>query len=111
MRKFYEVKSEFDNLYKKKSMFTSIVPVNLTINKQCKIKGKNNTNNEEYYKWQFIYSLIYSGLYSKDVIGVEVSFPKGNKESNPIRFDAAIFDSIDWFEHYKNGMWRKTQFH
>ena len=101
MRKFYEVKLEFDNLYKNKDSFTAIVPVNLTINKQCIIKGKNNNNNEEYYKWQFIYSLIYSGLYSKDVIGVEVSFPKGNKESNPIRFDAAIFDSSDWFDHYK----------
>ena len=52
MRKFYDVKLEFDNLYKNKDSFTAIVPVNLTINKQCKIKGKNND-----YSKQFIIPL------------------------------------------------------
>lgn len=36
----------------------------------------------------------------KIFIGVEVSFPKGNKNSASIKLDAAIFDNKDWFEHY-----------
>ena len=38
---------------------------------------------------------------SKDYIGVEVQFPKGNKSSAPIKLDGAIFDNKDWFIHYK----------
>ena len=101
MNKFYEAKSEFDIKYKNDTLFTAIVPVHMTINKECIIKRKNKEANEEYFKWQFIYSLITSGMYNKEYIGVEVSFPKGNKDSAPIKFDGAIFDSSDWFKHYK----------
>ena len=55
---------------------------------------------EEYYKWQFIMSLIDSGLISKDYIGTEVRFPKGSKASNPLKVDAAIFDDTAWIGHY-----------
>lgn len=63
----------------------------------CNVKGEPN---EEFYKWQFLHSLIATGLYAKDYIGTEVRFPKGNKTSAPLRMDAAIFDSPDWLEHY-----------
>ncbi len=99
---FSDKKEEFDEEYKNKNEIKAIVPVNLEINKTCIIKTKNNERNEEYYKWQFIYTLIKSGMYNKDYIGVEVCLPKGNKNSAPIKFDAAIFKSPDWFKHYKN---------
>lgn len=99
--KFSEKKEEFDDLYKNKNEFNAIVPVNMDLNKVCKIKGKNNEPNEEYFKWQFIYSIINSGMYNKDYIGVEVCLPKGNKNSAPIKFDAAIFKDSQWFKHYK----------
>ena len=101
LKKFSEAKEDFDHLYNDKDKFTAVVPVNLTLNKECKIKSKNNTRNEEYYKWQFITSLINSGLYAKDYIGVEICLPKGNKNSAPIKFDGAIFKSSEWFAHYK----------
>lgn len=101
VKKFSIEKENFDKEYNKKDTFVAIVPVNLTLGKKCIIKGKNNERNEEYYKWQFISSLINSGLYSKDFIGVEVCLPKGNKNSAPIKFDAAIFRDSNWFEHYK----------
>ena len=47
-----------------------------------------------------LYCFVSAGLCSKDFIGVEVSFPKGNKNSASIKLDAAIFDNKDWFEHY-----------
>lgn len=61
---------------------------------------KDGSHNEQYYKWQFLYCFVSAGLCSKDFIGVEVSFPKGNKNSASIKLDAAIFDNKDWFEHY-----------
>jgi hypothetical protein len=42
------------------------------------IRSSKGEPTEQYYKWQFIYALIHSGLYAKDFIGVEVGFPKGN---------------------------------
>ncbi len=101
MKKFIESKLEYDEIYKNKDFTVSFLPVHLSISKTCTIKNKKGTRNEEYYKWQFFYSLVYSGMYNKENIGCEISFPKGNKESKPIKFDGAIFDDPLWFEHYK----------
>lgn len=107
MTKFVEAKLEFDTQHHNKSDFTSIIPVHLETGKKNKIKGSKNETNEEYYKWQFFYSLINSGLYQKDFLGAEVYFPKGNKSSAPIKFDGAIFDDQNWFEVYKK--WHGTK--
>jgi len=79
---------------------TSLVPVDGKIIANPKIKNERDQNLEEYYKWQFIYALIYSGLYAKDYIGTEIRFPKGNKMSAPLRLDAAIFDDASWLSRY-----------
>lgn len=104
---FSKQKMEFDLKYVKANEIKAFLPVHLTYNKNCKIKNDKNAKNEEYFKWQFLYSLINSGLYNKDYIGVEVHFPKGNKESKPIKMDSAIFDSRDWFDYYKK--WHEKQ--
>lgn len=101
INKFLEKKQKFDLLNNLKSKFKSIIPVHLTKNKEFVIKNKKNLPNEEYYKWQFFYSIINSGLYNKEYLGCEISFPKGNKNSASIKMDGAIFDSPDWFEWYK----------
>ncbi len=101
VKRFSLEKEKFDKEYGNSTKFIATVPVNLTINKECSIKNKNEQRNEEYYKWQFITTLINSGMYNKDFIGVEVCLPKGNKNSAPIKFDAAIFRSNEWFNHYK----------
>ncbi len=95
-------KRKFDATYFMDKKIDCIVPVHLTIAKveSCLFK-KDGSHNEQYYKWQFIYSIIYSGLCSKDFIGTEISFPKGNKNSAPIKLDGAIFDDKDWFFHYE----------
>lgn len=100
---FSEAKIKFDIEYRNKAALPqSIVPVDGKIRADIEIRGKDNNPNEEYYKWQFIYSLIASGLYAKDYIGCEVRFPKGNAASAPLRMDAAVFDSIDWQDHYSD---------
>lgn len=101
IKRFSMLKEQFDKEYGNKDVYIANVPVNLTLNKECKIKSKNGDRNEEYYKWQFVYSIISSGLYNKEFIGVEVCLPKGNKNSAPIKFDTAVFKSNTWFEHYK----------
>src|SRR6266700_3120144 len=101
MSTFSQAKDIFDNtLGRERLLQTSLVPVNGTYKKNIALRNPKGEVLEEYYKWQFIYALIYSGLYSKDYIGVEVSFPKGNKTSAPLRIDAAIFDDSDWLKHY-----------
>ena len=99
---FTEAKQEFDNKYENTVEFNCFLQEHLTFGKKTNFKKKNGTKNEQYYKWQFFYSVIQSGLFSKDFIGTEVHFPKGNKSSAPLKLDGAIFDDITWFEKYKD---------
>ncbi|MBN1795432.1 MAG: N-6 DNA methylase [Sedimentisphaerales bacterium] len=102
MHHFTKYKDDFDNKYSNKKEFVCFLPVDTTLNKKTQIKGARGNPNEEYYKWQFLSGIVNSGMYAKDFIGTEVYFPKGNKSSAPIKFDGAIFDDKDWFNHYKN---------
>ena len=45
--------------------------------------------------------IVYSGLYAKDYLGIEVNFPKGNVNSACIKFDGAILDDKNWLTYYK----------
>ena len=106
MDKFVEKKEEFDNgLGKTEKIATSIVPVDGKYISDIKIKNASGERIEEYYKWQFIYALVNSGMYNKDYIGVEVRFPKGNKTSAPLKIDAVIFDDPQWLDKY-NSYWK-----
>ena len=98
---FSVVKNTFDqNEGKGTHLPQSLVSVGGKIIHDIKIRGANGQPNEEYFKWQFIASLTASSLYAKDYIGCEISFPKGNKNSAPIRMDAAIFDDAAWLDRY-----------
>lgn len=106
--KFLDGKYKFDEKYSnREEVEEGIVTVDGKILSKIKIKNKNGENLEEYYKWQFLFSIIQSGLYSKDYIGAEIYFPKGNKNSAPLRIDACIFDDKGWLEHYKK--WRTSK--
>lgn len=107
MKNFLKAKQDFDEKYKYSEKFESFIPVDLNFKKEFSIKNKKKEENEEYYKWQFFYSLVYSGLYQKDHLGAEVYFPKGNKNSAPIKFDGAVFDDEKWFDYYTD--WRKNK--
>jgi type I restriction enzyme M protein len=109
-KSFFEAKVEFDERYKNITVLPqSLVPVNGRIIQNISIKNQKGENTEEYYKWQFIYALIHSGLCPKDFIGVEVWFPKGNPSSRPIILDGAIFDDSNWLHHYHNFWQNKDQ--
>lgn len=109
MKSFLSAKQEFDKKYYSQNEITAFIPVNQTLSEKYSIKNRRGEANEEYYKWQFFYSLVYSGLYQKDYLGCEVYFPKGNKNSAPIKFDGAIFDDPTWFEWYKKFHQQKDQ--
>ncbi|MFA6923354.1 MAG: N-6 DNA methylase [Bacteroidales bacterium] len=106
---FTKFKNEFDKKYRGKKEISSFLPVHLNFDAKKNIEGKSGLPNEEFYKWQFFYSLVYSGMYSKDYVGVEVQFPKGNVTSAPIKFDGAIFDNKNWFDYYKKFHTQKDQ--
>ena len=107
MNNFRKAKQEFDKKYARVSKFIAFIPVHIHNNTEHNIKNRGNKPNEEYYKWQFFYSLVHAGLYQKDYLGAEISFPKGNKKSAPIKFDGAIFDDPNWFEIYNK--WHKEK--
>lgn len=98
---FEKEKIIFDEQYSNATEIQCFLPVHLTINRvENNLRNVDGSYNEQYYKWEFLYSFVNAGLCSKDYIGVEVSFPKGNKSAAHIKLDGAIFDSADWFEHY-----------
>lgn len=99
---FTEAKHEFDNKYGTATEYDCFLPEHLTFGRKTNFKKKNGQRNEQYYKWQFLYSIVQSGLFAKDFIGTEIQFPKGNKSSAPLKLDGAIFDDITWFEKYKD---------
>lgn len=101
-------KKKFDNKYSKTFLLEkSLVPVDGKYITNISLRNKKGEQSEEYYKWQFVYSLIDSGLYSKDFIGVEVFFPKGNKNSAPIKMDGCVFDDKIWCDYYAS--WREKK--
>ncbi len=103
MTTFLDKKMEFDNgVEKSEFLATSLVPVDGEYISDIKIRNADGDKLEEYYKWQFVYAIINSGMYNKDYIGVEVRFPKGNKTSAPLKVDCVIFDETDWLERYRN---------
>lgn len=106
MSKFAIAKQQFDSTFGTVSILNnSLVPVDGKTKSNIPIRGANGKPLEEYYKWQFIYALLHSGLYAKDYIGVELRFPKGNKSSAPLRLDGAIFDDPEWLTRY-NDYWQ-----
>lgn len=99
---FTEAKHEFDKKYRTVTEYDCFLSEHLTFNKKTNFRKKNGELNEQFYKWQFLYSIVQSGLFTKDNIGTEVHFPKGNKSSAPLKLDGAIFDDISWFDKYKD---------
>lgn len=95
-------KQLFGNIAEHKKSYNCFLPVHLTEGKvETSLKKVDGSPNEQFYKWEFLECLVESRLCKKDFIGTEVQFPKGNKTSNPLKMDAAIFDDDTWFEHYK----------
>lgn len=99
---FSTAKEIFNKTYGNEAIFNSFLSTHLTQNKVVSIRKKDGSFNEQYYKWQFLYSIINSGLFIKDYIGTEIHFPKGNKNSASLIIDAAIFDDILWFDKYED---------
>lgn len=110
MSSFSESRLKFRNDNSTNSILNrSIVTVDGKYVTNISIKDKNGNPNEEFYKWEFIYSLIDSGMYSRDLIGTEIYFPKGNKNSSPIKIDAVIFEDNDWLTLYQDYRINKNQ--
>ena len=109
LNKFSDNKKEFDTIYKNAKSIVSLIPLHMTYNKKVKLLKNDGSHNEEYYRQQLINTLINSGMYSKDYMGAEIQFPKGNKNSTDVKIDIAIFDDNNWFEHYKK--WHNEKNH
>jgi type I restriction enzyme M protein len=101
MKLFSVAKQEFDKKYGAADELECFLPEHLTYGKITSLKKKNGTHNEQYYKWQFLYSIVHSGMYAKDYVGTEIQFPKGNKNAANLKLDIAIFNDNNWFVKYE----------
>ena len=98
---FTEAKLNFDISNAHSSEYRCFLPVHLSFDSITSLTKKDGTRSEQYYKWQFLYGIVHSGLFPKDLIGTEVRFPKGNKSSSDIILDGAVFSDAEWFDKYK----------
>ena len=86
---FEQEKHLFNNRYEQAKSIECILPVHLSKGKiESNLYKKNGTHNEQYFKWQFLNSFVQAGLCSIDYLGVEVEFPKGNKNAANLKMDA-----------------------
>lgn len=107
---FSIAKTKFDEKYSDTLLLEkSLVSVNGKYKTMLSLKNSKGKRSEEYYKWQFIYSMINSGLYSKDYIGTEIYFPKGSKGAIPLKIDGCIFDDSSWLDFYEKWNNEKDQ--
>lgn len=100
---FSQARIKFNDLYKNKNVLPkSLCTVDGKFIENISIKDVYGQPNEEFYKWQFIYSLVYSErIPSRDYVGAEIYFPKGNINSAPIKIDSVIFSDITWIDYYR----------
>lgn len=100
--KFSQAKINYDLDYANASVLPkSFCTVDGKFIENIIIKDAEGKPNEEFYKWEFIYSMIQSGkVPSRDYIGAEIYFPKGNIHSNPIKIDSVVFSDISWIDYY-----------
>lgn len=99
---FSKSRIKYDVSYKNISFLSkSLCTVDGKFLNNISLVNTNNESNEEYYKWQFIYALIDSGLIPRDYIGAEIYFPKGNIGSTPIKIDAVVFSDTAWIDYYR----------
>ena len=102
---FQQAKEKFAATYGAAASFDCFLPVHLSTGTKTSLRRANGEPNEQYYKWELLYAMVYSGLFAADYIGTEVQFPKGNGQ--PIKLDAAVFDSAEWRTRYH--AWHTTK--
>ena len=100
---FSQARIKYNDEYMHKSVLSkSLCTVDGKFIENISIKDVHGEPNEEFYKWQFIYSLVSAELIpSRDYIGAEIYFPKGNIHSHPIKIDSVIFSDIKWIDYYR----------
>ena len=100
---FSQARINYNHVYGNESVLPkSFCTVDGKFVENIKIKDVHGKPNEEFYKWEFIYSMILSGrIPSRDYIGAEIYFPKGNIHSDPIKVDSVVFSDISWIDYYR----------
>ena len=100
---FSQARLNYNHVYGNESVLPkSFCTVDGKFVENIKIKDVHGKPNEEFYKWEFIYSMILSGrIPSRDYIGAEIYFPKGNIHSDPIKVDSVVFSDISWIDYYR----------
>ena len=112
-RTFKSYLDEFDSKFSTLEFIDSKFHQNelgvLSFAKKSKTRDINNNYSEEYIRTRFLYAMVYSGFYPKELICVEYEIPKGNngKSLNP---DIVLFKNSSWKDKYYNKKFNELRF-
>lgn len=100
---FSQARIKFNQIYANQTVLDkSLCTVDGKFIQNISLRDVHGEKNEEFYKWEFIYSMIQAGrIPSRDYIGAEIYFPKGNIHSAPIKIDSVVFSDISWLDYYR----------
>ncbi len=73
---------------------------------KAKTKDTNDKLSEEYIRTRFVYALVNSGYFPKELLCIEFNIPKGNK-GKALKPDIVAFKNIDWHKDYENAKTNK----
>ena len=74
-----------------------------------KAKAKDSSGNysEEYIRTRFVYSLVKSGLFPKEVLCIEFHIPKGNNAKINKKPDIVAFKTDEWIDIYEDAKFKQ----
>ncbi|MEM6517174.1 MAG: N-6 DNA methylase [Bacteroidota bacterium] len=74
---------------------------------KAKTRGSNGNLSEEYIRTRFVYALVNSGYFPKEILCIEFNIPKGNKGKS-LKPDIVAFKNKDWLPIYEEAKANKN---
>lgn len=74
---------------------------------KAKTRDTNGNLSEEYIRTRFVYALVNSGFFPKEILCIEFNIPKGNNGKS-LKPDVVAFKNKDWFKVYEEAKANKN---
>ena len=104
---FDDFDSKFDSIdYIDKSFHQEKIGIK-SFASRAKAKDSSGNYSEEYIRTRFVYSLVKSGLFPKEVLCIEFHIPKGNNAKS-IKPDIVAFKTDEWIDIYEDAKLNKN---
>lgn len=108
---FRDYLNDFDIKYNElkfidKSFHEKVIGV-VSFASKAKTRDSNGDLSEEYIRTRFVYALVNSGYFPKEILCIEFNIPKGNKGKS-LKPDIVAFKNKDWLPIYEEAKANKN---